>query len=671
MLVNYKFKSLLSLFFLCLTLWASAVPALRVRRSVKLDDGRTVRVTAYGDEHFDYFLTDDGEVVLNEDSVFHATGLSREEYFASLPEMPSLPRYARRNVGSVSSALVQPWGVKRIPVILTAFKDKPFSNPPDYRGISKFYNDFFNGTDIYEKTGNWGSVREYFIEQSGGQFMPEFSIIGPVELDSVYSYYGKQSGGTKDLHYNEFVKMSFMKALDLEDDWMQFDNNGDGKVDMCVIIYAGLGQNYTNAYGDKNTIWPQEMPTSYTINGTTLMGCSSTCELRPTSASGGVITGTQHDGIGVSIHEISHALGLPDLYDKNNVEFGLDYWSIMDYGMYTRASKVPVGYTAYEREFMGWQETETIDNTCTLRLKCFDQGGKGYKLVNDANPDEYYILDNRQAMGWDWGACSNRGHGMLVYHVDYKSNIWNGNNVNTIWTNPDPSKAHDHQSLTIIPANNSLIGSNNCNGDVNIWRASLQGNPFPGTTENHELTDESLPASMVYTGGFMGKPLVDIYETEDGIITLKVMPLGTLETPTGLAVIDVNFRKATCIWDEVENADFYNLELYRDGELVFQQDSIVGNSLELDDLRVGHSYIFRVQAINDSYRNSEWAESGDLFDILDEISEITTSTERVRIYDMNGKFVGECYADELYRYSLRHGIYLVRRANGKTKKIMI
>ena len=670
-LVNNKLRTLLSLFFLSLTLWISAVPALRVRRSVTLDDGRTVMVTAYGDEHFDYFLTDDGEVVINEDSVFHATGLSRQEFFATVPEVPSLPSYARRKVGSVASALVKPTGVKKIPVILTAFKDKEFGVARTGQGVNTFYDNFFNGTDIYESTGNWGSVRQYFIDQSQGQFMPEFTIIGPVQLDSVYSYYGKQSGNTKDLHYSEFVRMSFTKALALGDDWSQFDNNGDGKVDMCVIIYAGLGQNYTNSYGDKNTIWPQEIPTSYTINGTTLMGCSSTCEMRPTTAENGRITAWQPDGVGVAIHEISHALGLPDLYDKNNVEFGLDYWSIMDYGMYTRASKIPVGYTAYEREFMGWQQTETVNEPRTLHLSCFDQGGKGYKLVNDANPNEYYILDNRQAMGWDWGACSNRGHGMLVYHVDYKSSIWTSNNVNTLWTNADPTKAHDHQSLTIIPANNSLIGSNNSNGNTDVWRESLMGNPFPGTTENHELTDESLPASIVYTGGFMGKPLVDIYETEDGIITLKVMPLGTLETPTGLTVQDVTNRKVTAVWDDVEDAELYNLRLYCDGELVFEQDSIAGTSFELDDLRMNVDYIYSVQAISDSYRNSEWAESGNFRDILDGISEMTTSTELVRIYDTNGRFVGECYADELYRYSLRHGIYIVRRSDGKTKKIMI
>ena len=210
-------------------------------------------------------------------------------------------------------------------------------------------------------------------------------------------------------------------------------------MDMCVIIYAGLGQNYTNSYGDKNTLWPQEMPFSYTINDITFSGCSTACELRPTAASGGVITGTQADGVGVVIHEISHAIGLPDLYDTRNIAFGLDYWSIMDYGMYTRSGKVPIGYTAYEREFMGWQQTEVVNNTRTLHISCFDKGGKGYKLVNDANPNEYYMLENRQGEGFD---ASSPAKGMLVLHVLFDSEVWSSNTTNNT----------NIQHMTIIPA---------------------------------------------------------------------------------------------------------------------------------------------------------------------------------------------------------------------------
>ena len=486
---RYIFTLLLSFF----TLWLMAVPAMRIRRSVTLDDGRTVMVTAYGDEYLDYLLSDEGEVIIEQDGTFHSTGLTLTDYLATLPQGP---RKARQQVGSVASALVKPWGVKKIPVILAAFKDKKFSVAATDAKVQSHYDNFFNGVDIYGSTGNWGSVRQYFIDQSLEQFQPEFTVIGPVQLDENYSYYGGDKGGSKDTLYSKFVRESFTKARNMLEDWTPFDNDGDGKVDMCVIIFAGLGQNYTNSYGDKSTIWPKEMPTSYTIDGVTISGCSSSSEMRPTAASNGVITASQPDGVGVAIHEISHALGLPDLYDTKSVAFGLDFWSVMDYGMYTRQAKVPVGYTAYEREFMGWQQTEIINEPKTLHLACFDRGGKGYKLVNNANPNEYYILDNRQEMGWDWGLCSNRGHGMLVYHVDYSAGAWNGNTVNT---------NASHQRLTIIPANGTLIGSNNAKSS-DEWKASLQGNPYPGITENHELTDNSSPASLVFTGKMASSP---------------------------------------------------------------------------------------------------------------------------------------------------------------------
>ena len=174
----------LTLILTSFTLWLIAVPALRIRRSVTLDDGRTVMVTAHGDEFFDYLLTDDGEVVVEQAGIFHNTGLSVSEYFATLPQMPL---QARKRVGSVASALVKPNGTKKIPVILAAFQDKQFGVARTGERVNAFYNEFFNGTDAYAKTGNMGSVRQYFIDQSQGQFQPEFTIIGPVLLDSVYS----------------------------------------------------------------------------------------------------------------------------------------------------------------------------------------------------------------------------------------------------------------------------------------------------------------------------------------------------------------------------------------------------------------------------------------------------------------------------------------------------
>ena len=51
---------------------------------------------------------------------------------------------------------------------------------------------------------------------------------------------------------------------------------------------------------------------------------------------------------------------------------------------------------------------------------------------------------------------------------------------------------------------------------------------------------------------------------------------------------------------------------------------------------------------------------------------MTTSMELVRVYDIKGRFIQECFADELLRFSsLKRGIYIIRQSNGKTKKIMI
>ena len=73
---RYIFILLLSF----LTLWLMAVPAMRIRRSVTLDDGRTVMVTAYGDEYLDYLLSDEGEVIIEQDGTFHSKECPRATY---------------------------------------------------------------------------------------------------------------------------------------------------------------------------------------------------------------------------------------------------------------------------------------------------------------------------------------------------------------------------------------------------------------------------------------------------------------------------------------------------------------------------------------------------------------------------------------------------------------
>lgn len=661
-----KRNILVSVLFVLVALCTWAVPVERRRFKATLADGTQLMVTSFGNEDLSFFLTDDERVVELTDSGFVLTEYDREAYVALHAQ--SETRRARAYIGDLRSALLIQKGQPRVALLLVQFKDKPFTVAEDSASVHDYYHRYSNGVEgsaPYTGHGSSGAVSEYFSDQSNGQFQPVFDVIGPVTLNNDYAYYGKDSGSTKDVNYNEFIRESLEKACRIKGDWKDLDNDDDGKVDMVFLLFAGLGQNYTNSYGDKNTIWPKEMPAQYRVDGVTFAGCSSTCELRPTAASDGVITDTKPDGIGVFCHELSHALGLPDFYDTNYVAFGMDYWSIMDYGQYAVNGYTPSGYTAYERDFMGWQQLEELKEPCTLRIPCFGKGGHGYKIVNEQNSNEYYVLENRQAYGWD-RLCRTMGHGLMVTHVDYSRSVWVSNRVNT---------DSRHQCMTIIPANNTLIGGNTPGITSAMWAESMRGNLYPGTTENHELSSESTPASVVFTGGSIDKPIYDIEETEDELIVLKFNPLGTLQESGALTPMDVLESGVTLMWEPVEDAEAYNIRVWDAyDELVLQADSISTLSYPVEDLEPQATYSFSVQAIADKYRNSEWAEPVSFRTVqdVDGLSDsIQESPELVRVYDTNGVMVTECKANDVRRLRVRSGIYIIRYGNGKTRKILI
>jgi hypothetical protein len=255
-------------------------------------------------------------------------------------------------------------------------------------------------------------------------------------------------------------------------------------------------------------------------------------------------------GIGLICHEFSHCLGLHDIYDTTykSGNWGMDYWDVMDQGNYAAEGYVPVGYSAYQRDFCGWRELVEINSKDTYSMLPLTQGGVGYKVVNDANNNEYYILENRKQEGWDKYLF---GSGMLVIHVDYLKSAWDNNTINT---------TKGHPRYTLIPADNELLpyASNNSAEFV----ASLKGDVWPGTKGNTELTNTSLPAAKVYSGGYMNKPITGI-EYQNDVISFKFMYDAIVDVPVVLPAIDVTNNSFVANWDAVEDAVEYTVELYK------------------------------------------------------------------------------------------------------------
>ena len=485
-----------ALVLMCAT--AFAVPAKRVSKTVTLTDGTQVTVTLRGDENLHYYSTADGRIVEQKadgtyDFVSADRIKTRRAKAAQRRESMEKARRVKHKVGNSGNYIGQKKGL----VILVNFKDVKLQS-----GTATTFPRMANEVG-YNGNGHYGSVHDYFLAQSYGQFDLTFDVVGPVTVSQNMAYYGAPSGDDNDSYPAKMV----IEAINLVDDsainFADYDWDNDGYVDQVYVIYAGYGE---ASGASENTIWPHEWDldsANYYGDGTGKLkkdgkwintyACSNELDGK---------SGTKLDGIGTMCHEFSHCLGLPDFYDTEGNNFGMDSWSIMDYGCYNSDGCIPCGYTAYERMFAGWLTPTELDDPATITgmPDINDQSTSGapkaYIIYNKANSNEFYTLQNIQQTGWNQGAY---GHGLLVSHIDFNQTAWTQNKVNT---------SSSHQRGTIIHADN----------EAGTSASSLAGDPFPGTSNKTSLTNTTTPAATLYNNNSDGKkflngPLTEITET--------------------------------------------------------------------------------------------------------------------------------------------------------------
>ena len=509
---------------------AQAVPAKKgVWRMVTLADGTQKRVELRGDEFCSYWVDAEG-VSYNLDSEskryvrvdanalqLRASQLRAKANQDRIERMAKARRMAtKKSLGQTNGSY---FGKKKGLIILVQYKDKNFK----FGHNKKMYNRIANETGYANSLGFVGSVKDYFLAQSNGQFELDFDVVGPYTLNHEYAYYGAPSGDSHDVRPCDMV-YDACRLADPDVNFADYDWDGDGYVEQVYVLFAGLGQ---AAGGDENTIWPHEYKLqegnngSYVSKDNNVVVNTYACGPELTLQYTPVAYRERVDGIGTLCHEFSHCLGYPDLYDTGNGgNFGMGEFDLMDAGSYNGESFCPPNYSAYEKWFAGWITPTVLDKPASVKgMQAQDvKYGQAFVVYNDNNKNEYYLIENRQqSVGiWDKQLPAS---GMMITHVDYDENIWKRNNVNTIvnYSNQyGPEYAYldnDHQRLTIFHADNEEGSSADSQaGDLY---------PFNG---NNSLTDTSSPAAIIYQGGStMGKPITNIALNEDGSIDFDFM----------------------------------------------------------------------------------------------------------------------------------------------------
>lgn len=527
---------------------------------VRQPDGCWLTVTLYGDEHHHWMQTQDGTLVVHTGEGYYvgqidALGrmtasdvLAHEPAQRGADELTLIAgqaerrqlfhaageqyRESRRAAIAETGKYVPHVGSPRVLVILTQFQDLKFSLPDPVKSFNQFFNSESETHEDYghAESSNGCSVRSYFKTCSGGLFTPQFDVVGPVTVSKDMLHYGANNSST-DTNVGDL----YTEAIQLVDDQVDFrDYVTDGSQVACVIlVYAGFSE---SVGASSATIWPKTSSSSRTTDdGVTVRRFSISAELNGANANSySTEPKLRINGPGVCIHEFSHAMGLPDTYpsttDSRKVNNQtMEYWDLMDYGEYLNNGRYPTPYTAWEQETMGWLTVEELKGTQqgVQLLPVTERGdlSKAYKFGNGANSEEWFYVENIQQRGM---SAKQYGHGLLVTHVAYKSSIVN--------MTDNPNNVAGTPRMTVVPADGLLISgfqtlkstgdSQGYGGTYTVaeYRASLAGDPFPGTSGITQLTAaQELPNYAYYNGeATPSAKLTDIVEdTATGVITFN------------------------------------------------------------------------------------------------------------------------------------------------------
>lgn len=346
--------------------------------------------------------------------------------------------------------------------------------------------------------------------------------------------------------------------------------------DAVLIVHAGIGQETDQTGTKTGDLWSLY----YNIGSQICQNADAASGCLDVKLKGGAVineaiimpqtdsrTSLLVDPLGVYVHEFGHWLGLPDLYCTSSSgafcpSEGVGDWSLMDEGSYNAdptthiRGSAPAHLDAWSLKFLGWvtpQEISTSGTNTLITLHAIESSVTltvpGTNIIkaraSTANPNEYFLIENRQKIGFDAGLP---GHGLLVWLVndDVVTPNLSSNTVDSSFPNP---------GLLLMEADNDWTLMNPATMEF-----GSKGDPYPGSTNNTALTPVSAPSSFPYTPyAYVNiRNIVEAPQAQTVSFTIGFGPL----PPTHLGVDN---STGTLTWNASTSSSATGYNIYKNG----------------------------------------------------------------------------------------------------------
>ena len=373
------------------------------------------------------------------------------------------------------------------------------------------------------------SLTSLYDEMSRGIFAFTGEVIGWAPLPNTSAeYYTAPTNFPPEFGNTPLFLSHTVAAADVSTDFGLYDNDGadgvpnsgddDGFVDLAAFMYPAHGRECgAGAPG----IWAHRASTAAWG-----IGYISTNDV---SAEGGFIRvadyiiqgGLDCDGsslqeIGVVAHEAGHGFGLPDLYDTDDCQAGgrcddgiasegVGEWDLMGTGNWNEPHS-PAHMSAHSKAFLGWVDVVTILADTALVIEPIIESATAYR-IDTTIPGQYFLLENRQALGSDVHLANT---GLLIWHVD--STVYASRRTSNGVNNIASAKGLDLEEAD---------GQNHLDRDGTGNRGDA-GDPWPGSANRTTFHATSSPSSAINGGGESHIAVTNIVETAGGTITVGI-----------------------------------------------------------------------------------------------------------------------------------------------------